>query len=366
MSRRLIRQNLVVGCVAVVLLTSISSAADSAMFSSERQVTKITDGVYVIRHKDPARGWVHGNTTVIIGQRGVFVVDSTQTPRAAREDIAQIRQWTDKPVAYVLNTHWHTDHNGGNHEYLQAFPGAAIVAQVETRAMEDEYNPTVAADWPKNVEQLRAMLKKQAETGMSPAGRPLTAEEKARIPSQLAEADQLEQDGKEFVYQAPTLMFDHELTLDLGGREVQVKYLGRGNTAGDAIAYLPKEKLLATGDLLVYPVPYTFDGYPSEWVQTLNVLEQMDAATIVPGHGPIQRDKTYLRNVRDLMKSVIEQVNQQFRKNPEVSLEEVTKAVDLKAFRDKFAGSDEVAARNFDYIIGHNFVEFAYHERKAK
>ena len=82
-----------------------------------------------------------GNTTVIIGDREVFVVDSTYRPSLAREDIAQIRQWTDKPVRYLLNTHFHDDHNNGNKTYMDAFPSLAIVAQEETKKDMDLIDP---------------------------------------------------------------------------------------------------------------------------------------------------------------------------------------------------------------------------------
>jgi glyoxylase-like metal-dependent hydrolase (beta-lactamase superfamily II) len=83
--------------------------------TTEGQVTKLADGVYAIQHKYLQDGSTSGNTTVIIGEREVFVVDSCYRPSSAREDIAQIRQWTDKPVGYLLNTHFHNDHNNGNH-----------------------------------------------------------------------------------------------------------------------------------------------------------------------------------------------------------------------------------------------------------
>lgn len=96
----------------LALSLGLPVSADS-IFSKERVVTKLAEGVYTIRHIDPYPGWVHGNTTVIIGEREVFVVDSTQLFSSALEDISQIRKWTDKPVRYLLNTHWHQDHNGG-------------------------------------------------------------------------------------------------------------------------------------------------------------------------------------------------------------------------------------------------------------
>ena len=95
-------------------------------------------------------------------------------------------------------------------------------------------------------------------------------------------------------FQSATLTFDHDFTVDVGNREVQVKFMGRGNTAGDAVVYLPKEKIVVAGDLVVYPIPYIYDGYPTEWIQTLQNLAQLDADSIVPGHGPILHDKAYI------------------------------------------------------------------------
>jgi glyoxylase-like metal-dependent hydrolase (beta-lactamase superfamily II) len=164
----------------------------------------------------------------------------------------------------------------------------------------------------------------------------------------------------------PSLTFDHELSVDLGGREVWVRHWGRGNTSGDAFVYLPKEKILITGDLLVHPVPYAFDGYPSSWIQTLQALGQLDADTIVPGHGEVLRDKTHLNDVIDLMKSVVARVDEQLGRNNDMSLEDVTKAVDLKAFRHKMAGDDKLAGGFFDNSIGTKFIAFAYRELKQR
>jgi cyclase len=347
-----------------VLFTALSCSADSS-FTNERLVTKIADGIYVIRHKDPAPGWVHGNTTVIIGERDVLVVDSCQTPSAAREDIAQIRQWTSKPVRYVVNTHWHTDHNGGNHEYMVAFPSVAIISQKETQDMMDAFNPTVAETWVAQATEMRERFGQRLKTGTTSGGAPLTEAQRTDLSARLKMAEQILIDAKEFVYQRPTLTFDRELSLDLGGREIQVKHLGRANTVGDAVVYLPREKVLITGDILVHPIPFAFDGYPSEWIQTLKAIGQLDSDTIVPGHGDILHNKSFLSAVEDLMQSVIAQVEQQFRKNPEVTLEEVKKSIDLKRYREMFTNDDKAMEEFFDSSIG-SFVELAYHEWKQR
>src|SRR3954471_9328790 len=111
-----------------ILVVTTFSFADS-IATHGRTVTKLAEGVYEIRHPDAPDTFPQGNTTVIIGDRDVLVVDSCLLPSSAREDIAQIRKWTDKPVSYVVNTHWHFDHTLGNATYREAFPRAEFIAQ---------------------------------------------------------------------------------------------------------------------------------------------------------------------------------------------------------------------------------------------
>jgi cyclase len=120
---------------AITTLLLSLLAAVSAMGQPKRTVTQLADGIYEIQHEP------NGNTTVIIGDRRVFVVDSGFRPSSAREDIAQIRQWTDKPVAFVLNTHFHNDHNLGNRVYIEAFPALTIIAHAETKKDMDMFGP---------------------------------------------------------------------------------------------------------------------------------------------------------------------------------------------------------------------------------
>ena len=275
--------------LVVLLLAAGPAFADSAD-NNQRQVTKLADGVYSIQHKNLNDGTVNGNTTVIVGDREVFVIDSCYLPSSAREDIAQIRQWTDKPVGYLLNTHFHNDHNNGNKTYLDAFPSLAIIAQVETKKDMDLIQPGNIERMPKQIAATIAAWKQ----GKDQRGRTLTEDEKKQVQELLPGLEQRETEFKTLVYQPPTLTFTDKLDINLGNRDVQVMHLGRGNTPGDTIVYLPKEKILVAGDLLVHPVPYAYDGYPAEWVQTLRNMSQLDAEIIVPGHGPVLHGKAYL------------------------------------------------------------------------
>ena len=224
--------------LTALLVATATSFADS----NDRQVTKLADGVYAIQHENFA-GAESGNTTVVIGDREVFVVDSCYFPSVAREDIAQIRQWTDKPVGYLLITHFHNDHNNGSKTYLDAFPSLAVVAQEETKKDMDLIQPGNIARGPGAYEGMLAAFKQ----GKSQSGRPLSEEEKKEVHELIPDLEKAKADFKTMVYQSPTLTFSEKLGIDLGNREVQVKHLGRGNTPGDAIAYLPKEKILVAG-----------------------------------------------------------------------------------------------------------------------
>src|SRR5215470_1785914 len=125
--------------LAIVLLAT-AAAAEPA-----RKVTKLADGVYEIQHGDPRDANASGNTTVIIGGRQVLVVDTCFLPSEAKEDIAQIRRWTNKPVSFVLNTHFHNDHNLGNRVYMDAFPALTVIAHVDTKLDMDSFGPGSAS-----------------------------------------------------------------------------------------------------------------------------------------------------------------------------------------------------------------------------
>jgi cyclase len=345
--------------LAVWLIMAGSAVCDS-VDTDQRRVTRLAEGVYAIQHKNLSDGNVSGNTTVIIGDREVFVVDSCYLPSLAREDIAQIRKWTDKPVGYLLNTHFHNDHNNGNKTYLDAFPSISIIAQEETKKDMDLIQPGNIERGPKQLASTIAVLKQ----GKTPGGRLLTEDEKKEVQEILPGLEQQAAEFQTMVYQPPTLTFVDKLDIDIGNREVQVRHLGRGNTPGDTIVYLPKEKILVGGDLLVYPIPYMYDGYPAEWVQTLQRMAQLDAQVIVPGHGPILRDKTYLSLVIDLLQSAVEQMHGRIRQigHPGFhSLDDVKGSVDLTSFRQKFAGDDKDLGAEFDDMTMH-LVKITFEE----
>ncbi len=147
----------------LALSLALFATATSVLAQPQRKVTQLAAGVYEIQHQS-----FSGNTTVVVGERQVFVVDTCFLPSAAREDIAQIRQWTDKPVSFVLNTHFHNDHNLGNRAYMDAFPALTIIAHAETKKEMDRFGPGSASREEKGTASLQQML----DTGKTKNGRP--------------------------------------------------------------------------------------------------------------------------------------------------------------------------------------------------
>ena len=329
--------------LAALLIAAAPSYADTVAVV----VTKLADGVYEIQHQNLHGGAVSGNSTVIIGDREVLVVDSGFLPSIAREDIAQIRKWTDKPVAFLFITHFHNDHNNGSSTYVAAFPNLTVIAQEETKKDMDLIQPG-------NLERIPAQYAEAAAAyrqGKDPEGHALSDAEMKQVQPLIPVLESVGPEFKTIVYESPTLAFTDKIDIDLGNREVQLLHLGRGNTPGDAIAYLPKEKIVAAGDLLVYPLPYAGDGYPSEWAETLRKMGQLDVTTIVPGHGPIFHDKTYLYLVADLVQSSVDQVRARIRQlgfPGAHTLDQIKGSVDLTPFRQKFAGDDKDLQAAFD------------------
>src|SRR5262249_35776416 len=259
----------VAGRAALAMSCALAFSAPPGLADSvtntERAATKLAEGVYEIRHPDAPDGFPQGNTTVIVGERGMLVVDSGLLPSSTKQDIEQIRKWTDKSVVYVVNTHWHSDHSLGNGLYVQAFPYVQVVAQKETQRLIRDVNPAAIARYPLRKERTEQAL----ATGKKADGSPLTEGERKRYEQRLAGLGPTLAELRAGVDFAPNVAFERSLDIDLGGRAVQVRFLGRGNTSGDTIVYLPKEKILVAGDLLVHPVPYFFGAFAVEHANTL-------------------------------------------------------------------------------------------------
>lgn len=343
--------------LSISLLSPPRLPADSVN-NSQRTVTQLAEGVYEIRHPDAPDGFPQGNTTVVIGERGVLVIDSCFLPSSARLDVEQIHKWTDKPVTYLVNTHWHFDHTMGNATYVAAFPSIQIIAQKETQKLIGEVNPGALARYSERKERTEKAL----ATGKKVDGSPLTEGERKRYEKRLAGLMPTLEELKTAIQFVPNVSFDGELNIDLGHRPVQIRFLGRGHTAGDTIVYLPSEKILASGDLLVHPVPYLFGDISVDHANTLQLMAQLDLETIVPGHGEVLHGKDYIYQVMDFLKAVNTEVEKEINggaNTPEEVELILPKAIDIGKWREKFVGNDATNGSFFDANL-HSLIASAF------
>lgn len=188
------------------------------------------------------------NTGIVIGDDAVLVADTQATPAMAADVIRRIREVTDKPIKYVVLTHYHA----------VRVLGASAYQPQQILASQDTYDLIVE----------RGEADKASEIGRFPR----LFRNVETVPAGMT---------------WPTITFSGKLTLWLGKLEVQLLQLGRGHTKGDTVVWLPGEKTLLSGDLVEFDAtPYAGDAYFSDWPQTLSNIAALKPSALVPGRGP--------------------------------------------------------------------------------
>jgi glyoxylase-like metal-dependent hydrolase (beta-lactamase superfamily II) len=323
--------------------------------------TRVADGIWVLAQPDfvvqPA-----GNVTIVEQSDGVVLIDAGGSPGAARRVVASIRALTSKPVKAVVITHWHGDHPQGLSEILQAWPQARTIATRATQAhlrdpktMNTPASPDAVADaaFQKRVQGFVAYCEEMASRA---------SDERERIGWVRSAAlfRHYATDMAGAVTLAPAEAFEDTLALPDPVRPVELRFLGRANTDGDAVAWLPRQRVLVTGDIVVAPIPFGFGSYPEDWLAVLRRLEAYDFAILVPGHGPPQRDRSYLRSLAAAISEVRAQVSR--LASAGASLDEVRQRLDLTAQSERFAGDDPWLRRWFDEYWVKPVTASAYRE----
>ena len=321
---------------AALLAALPVSAAVAAGDAYSVELVPLKPDIYLVRRPEPLREPVEPNALFIVNPEDVVVFEGGGAPLVAERTIALIRSVTDKPVSHVVNSHWHGDHNLGNQVYRAEYPDVQFVAHPETRAAMTGPPMTY-------VERYGPMLTDLIDDWRGQQARgELTAARAQLLPDLLLMRDQIEQ----VTVVPPEVMVPDRLVLERGGREIHVLHLGRGNTPGDLVLWLPRERVLATGDLVVHPIPYGFGSFPAEWIATLERLAEFDFELLVPGHGDIQQDARYIRRLQAMLSEVRRQAAEAVAAG--LDLEATQEKLDLAAFEAEFAGDDEDRKRKFD------------------
>ena len=247
-------------------------------------VVEIAPGVFYyfgdeLKHRSANCVWV-------VFKEYVLVVDANY-PWAAKEILKEIRKTTDKPVRFVFNTHYHHDHSFGNGVFANA--GATIVS---TSAAADEMKTLGKKEWDQNY-----------------SGQPLQG----------------------YTHVFPSMTFDNRLVFDDGVHRVELIRMGPAHTAGDAVAFLPHESILATGDLFVNGNPWgnnVADPHVDydRWLTVLDTLARWNVKTVIPGHGEPATTEN-LKSQRAYLADMLNQVRQGIKAGK--SKEEIVETIDL-------------------------------------
>ncbi len=355
--------------VLLLFLLGLSNAdtliVQSQVPSSNFEIQELAPGVYAALRKHPPLMSFDPNNVFIINDEDVIVVDANASLAATKELLAALRKLTNKPVKYVINTHWHDDHIVGNQVYREAFPNVEFIAHASTLTDRPTIGETNRQQMLAGGKAYVARLRSLVEQNKSLAGTELSEEERINYRSDIAWLERALTEALQVKIILPTLTIEDRLTLQRGARTIEVRHLGRGHTGADLIVYLPKEGILITGDLVVWPVPLVGStSFPAAYSSTMEKLLTLPAKIIVPGHGPVLRDKEHLKLMARLLASLKDQTAAAVARGE--TLEQAHKSVNLLEFRNLFAGDSMMKRILFgDYVSGAG-VAAAHREATAK
>lgn len=306
-----IRNVILIFAVVFVFIASLGAQQPVA----EVKAVPVAGELYVVE------GLEGGNVAFLVTTEGVLVVDSGTSPEAGRLVMAEIAKKTDRPVKYLLLTHYHGDHTFG----LQSYPDSTvIIAQQNTADNIRSLNaPRIRGMLEKRMPEMIAAQKLKVEQLGKKKGKELKQEE-----GRLQELEARLAELKEFRFVFPAITFQTKLTVFLGGQEVEVVHFGRGHTDGDAIVRFHGLKAVHTGDLFFNgSLPYIgveAGADTANWLATLQRASGWDIEKFIPGHGPVsdkaglQRMADYLTDLRRIVQDAIAvgQTLEQVRKLP--------------------------------------------------
>jgi cyclase len=334
-----------------------AQAADAETSSKELfELKPVADGVYAAiaapRYK------VNCNAAVIMTNDGVVVVDSHSKPSAALALYREIQSITRQPVKRVINTHFHWDHWQGNQIYKDAFPGLEVLSS--QRTLENLEGDAGNGGVPFIDKQIKA-LPVEIEKLKAEVARTADAVRKARLESNLQQTREYLEELKRFYPALPTRTFDSTVSLDFGGRQLELLLLGKGHTDGDVFIRLPQEKVVITGDALIDWMPFMDDGFPEDWVRTLDNLAGYEFDRIIPGHGGVAGRENlaffrgYLADLVDAVKKAhaaggsLEEMKKTLPDQLAGKYEKGMSKYPLGQYRDRIGGNIDVAHRK---VIG--------------
>ena len=322
---------------SIVILLSTAGGQAVAQVGNQSTVDiapfvarEIDPKVHLLMTPDDWYAGAIGNVILIEQSDGFVVVDSGTSAGNGRAVVRYVRSLSNKPIKAVMITHWHNDHPQGVSAIRDAFPRVRIIATRGTEAGmlgPESYDVGYTPD-PKFDRATSKLLQSSKDNYKKLLDDPTTApDRKERIKKALIQFDKLEADFRGTYIVPPTETFEHRLTIPDREVPVEMMFLGRANTEGDAIAWLPKQKIVATGDIVVSPWPFGFGSHSGDWIETIGKIKALGFKTLLPGHGAPQSDASYLDKLVAAMSDLRAQIFPLAKAG--MSLEDVRKKVDF-------------------------------------
>ncbi len=308
-------------------------AAPAPVDCFARRARKVADHVWVLERANPTDAPFEGNTTVIELERSLVVIDAGGSRPAGESIVREIRALSAKPVRTLVYTHYHGDHALGAVALRDAWPELTIVSTDRTRdhmtGAPMEYVRTYAASYA----EMAAFAVQQSRDEK------LGASERAGWARFAAAGPCMEAGYADPVVLPATVTFTDRWTIHDDVAPVEIAHLGRANTDGDALVWLPRQRVLVTGDVVVHPIPYASACYPKEWIDVLERVKAFDYAFLVPGHGAVQTDRAYVDLLVGALREIRARVGEMAAQGME--LDEVRRTVDLAAVRARFVSDED-------------------------
>ncbi|TGY89283.1 MBL fold metallo-hydrolase [Marinicauda algicola] len=337
----------------------------AALYAGDRfaltSVEEIAPGIHVMRRDPSWRLPVLANTTLIVNEHDAVLIDGG-FPSHAENIVAEVRRITDKPVSAIVTTHWHGDHNMGHFVFRDAWPDAQIIAHEATRhemvSGRMDYVPRTAGT---PVDELAAPALRTLEELEASGGAP---ELIAYFRDAAAGMEAVRADYARWQFVPADETFAERLVLHRGERRIEILFSGPANTEGDAYVWLPQERIVITGDIVVRPTPYGFGSFTASWAGVLREINALDYAILVPGHGDIQYDESYADRLARTLDHVFEQACAAIAAGA-ADGPAVEAAIDWEAVESGFTGDDPVLARLFEVWFKRPISVSAFNEIEA-
>jgi glyoxylase-like metal-dependent hydrolase (beta-lactamase superfamily II) len=263
-------------------------------------IEKVANGVFAALAK--AAALTNCNAAIFVLSRDVLVVDAHSKPSAAASLIAQIKkEVTDKPVRYLVNTHFHWDHTQGDAAYKKANPQVQIIASDTTKQLLSQLQRDRLKESLDGVPGLIHAAKARL-------GRAKSTQERVWANEQLRQLTAYQAEMKSYPLELPTLTFAKTHVIKDTSGDLELAFNGKAHTAGDIQVFSPAKKVVASGDAIIGFLPNLNDGYPRPWPVTIDSVGAWKFDNIIAGHGPVQKGRYRMGQFRNYIEDLTARV----------------------------------------------------------